>query len=867
MNGPLTGSRLAHFEVLDKIGEGGMGLVYRARDVNLDRLVALKVLPPAAVADPERKRRFIQEARTASSLNHPNIVTIYEIAADRNIDFIAMELVPGKTLDQTIAGQPLPIKDTLKYAIQIAGALAAAHSAGIVHRDLKPGNVMVTPAGSIKVLDFGLAKLTERLNPSDSAPTLTVHTDPGAIVGTVAYMSPEQAEAKHIDARSDIFAFGAVFYEMLTARRAFQRESKAAMLSAILREDPAPIPQHPEEARIVDRCLRKDPSRRFQSATDLQAALEDLLDESAIKQTSVAHRPWIALALVPALAALSAYLWLKQPPAPAAELKVVPLTSYPGTESFPSLSPDGNQVAFFWSGEKPADAGVYVLAIGSNAPPLKIAGNDATQPVWSPDGRWIAFVRTRGDGKLDVSIVSPLGGPERKVTEIGPLPTYLLSRYIGWGEDSNTLIVSDVQPPSPAAGLFVVSLESGEKRRVTQADPSDIGDSAPVIAAGGHTLLFCRASSYNLAVWLSLPISQGLIPEGPAKPITPRKDFSGGAAFTLDGAEIILGSSRGSPGGLWRAPSRGGDAVRIPFVGEFGQYPSISGHAGGGAARLVYAKVYSDLNIHRLDLSSPALPPVQFAASTLAEMNPQYSPDGARVVFGSDRSGDLEIWVSDRDGGNPIQLTRLQASLTGSPRWSPDGQTIVFDSNLEGRTDVYLVSASGGQPRRLTHGPAICRVPSFSRDGRWIYFNSNRGNGDQIWKIPSKGGNGIQVTRNTGYVAFESTDGQWLFYTQFPRDASPIWKMPVSGGEPVKVLDGVFVRAFQPIDSGIYWIGFEKDSLFLHFYDFAGKKSTTIAPVGSRLYVGLAISPDRRYALFARTDTSIADLMLVDNFR
>src|SRR5580765_4188598 len=282
----MIGKTISHYRILEKLGEGGMGVVYKARDTHLDRLVALKVLPPEKVADPERKRRFVQEAKAASALNHPNIITIHDIASENDIDFIVMEYVQGKTLDQLIPRKGLRLNETLRFAVQMADALAKAHSAGIIHRDLKPTNVMVTDDGLVKVLDFGLAKLTEVSNSEEaSTRTLRHETDEGTIVGTVSYMSPEQAEGKKVDARSDIFSFGSVLYEMVTGRRAFHGDSKLSTLSAILKEDPNPVssivPDVPRDLeKIISRCLRKDAERRFQTMADLRVALEELKEES-----------------------------------------------------------------------------------------------------------------------------------------------------------------------------------------------------------------------------------------------------------------------------------------------------------------------------------------------------------------------------------------------------------------------------------------------------------------------------------------------------------------------------------------------------------------------------------------------------------
>ena len=285
----MIGKKLQHYEIVAKLGEGGMGVVYKARDARLDRFVALKVLPPEKTADPDRKRRFMQEAKAASALNHPNIITIHDIGEAEGVTFIAMECVEGRTLDQLIGPKGLKLDEAIKFAVQIAGALAKAHAAGIVHRDLKPSNVMVTGDGLVKVLDFGLAKLSEPAAPVELAVTRTLApvTQEGVIAGTAAYMSPEQAEGKSVDARSDIFAFGALVYEMLTGRRAFQRGSQASTIAAVLLEQPEPVagimPDTPRDLeKIIARCLRKDPAQRFQGMADVQVALQELSEDVAL---------------------------------------------------------------------------------------------------------------------------------------------------------------------------------------------------------------------------------------------------------------------------------------------------------------------------------------------------------------------------------------------------------------------------------------------------------------------------------------------------------------------------------------------------------------------------------------------------------
>jgi len=342
----MISQRLLHYEIVEKLGQGGMGVVYKARDTHLDRFVAIKVLPPEKIADPERKRRFVQEAKAASALNHPNIIHVYDIDQHAGIDYIAMEFVAGKTLGQWIGRKGLKLSEALKYAVQIADALGRAHAGGIIHRDLKPGNIMVDEHGLVKVLDFGLAKLTETAPPGEDEATRTLQptTEQGTIVGTTAYMSPEQAEGKRVDARSDIFAFGSLLYEMLTGRCAFERDTRTSTLAAILTQEPPPLgPEVPPDVeKVISRCLRKDPGRRYQHMDDLKLALEELKEESDSGKLTAAQAPvrprshrflWpaaVAVAVL-ALAAGSIFLWQRVHAAPLTDKDVLVLADFTNT--------------------------------------------------------------------------------------------------------------------------------------------------------------------------------------------------------------------------------------------------------------------------------------------------------------------------------------------------------------------------------------------------------------------------------------------------------------------------------------------------------------------------------------------------------
>lgn len=889
--------RLLHYEIVREIGHGGMGVVYLAHDTHLGRMVAVKVLPPDKVADPSRKRRFIQEAKAASALNHSNIITVHDVNCDDGVDFMVMEYVDGETLDARIPARGLRPSLALKYAIQIADALAAAHGAGIVHRDLKPSNVMVTAEGRVKILDFGLAKLVDASALSPEAPTFSASavTGEGVVMGTASYMSPEQAEGRKLDSRSDIFSFGSLLYEMVTGQQAFAGNSILSTLTKILHEDPKPtselVPSIPPDlAKVISRCLRKEPARRCQYMADVKVALEDIQEESASGPQAQAgrtawRRRWVWMTIPPVLLAGGFLAWrqlrvsdVPEPP------RAVPLTAYPGAETHPTISPDNNQVAFSWSGANQDNNDIYVLLIGS-AGLLRLTTDPAADfsPSWSPDGRWIAFVRGPRPGRCEVRLVSPLGGPERMLAEVHVRQSDVTPPYLAWLPDGNSLIAVDSPGPHEPDALFVISADSGEKRPLTLPERPALGDSNPAVSPDGRFVAFRRHPSSGLYV---LALAEGATAAGTIRRLTPVAMSAGHSTWMPDGKTILFAAQ----GSLWKVDASGAGApTRVPFVGDGALMPVLSRSQPDRPARLVYVRASFDPNIWRVDTSAPgrpaSSPPVAAISSTLMDSNAQFSPDGRRVAFYSNRSGSGEIWIADPDGSNAVQLTSMRAPFSGSPRWSPDGQTIAFDANLDGQYQVYVVAAAGGKPRRLTPQQGNNHVPSFSRDGRWVYFSSSRSGEVQIWKVPVSGGDVVQVTGNGGFAAFESMDGAHVYYTQTPTSASALWRVPTTGGAPVKVLDGVIQRAFAVLERGIYYIeaaaerepgppvlGFAGRPSWtpgarLRFFDFATRTSAVVSNLGERISIGLTASPDGRVILYSRIDSPMNDLMLVENFR
>jgi Tol biopolymer transport system component/tRNA A-37 threonylcarbamoyl transferase component Bud32 len=860
-----------------------MGEVYRARDTRLGREVAIKVLPADRLHDETRRRRFIQEAQSASALNHPNIVTIHEIESADDIDFIVMEYVKGASLDTLIPRQGMPLAELLRIALPVADALAAAHARGIVHRDLKPANVMVGDGRTVKVLDFGLAKLVSD-NESGSGDTATVTqivaadlSTPGAILGTAAYMAPEQASGGHVDARSDIFSFGTMLYEMATGTRAFAGTSVADTLAAVMRAQPTPptavVASLPRELeRLILRCLRKEPERRYQTILDVRNELQEIKEESdsgtlGASSARPARRRWLPVAAALAVSLLVvggvAYRFLRKGAAPELPaMRVVSLASLNGMQLGPQLSPDGEQLVFAWDDAKEYKAGwdhfdQYLKLVGSSE--LRRLTNNPGRTWsggWSPDGHQLA-VFTQKDKGSAISILSPITGAQRKLLEA-------LALAVEWAPDGQLLAVLLEGAPN-GQGIYAIPQDGGAPRLMMAPTKPGTFIGSFSIARDGHHMAFtsCQADC-ELDV---VALDEHLKPTSSPQRLADRLWGPGNPTWARDGASVIYTLEPANEQFyLWRAWIDGSRAPeRLELAGLGARMPTL---ASSGNPRLVFARVLNSIGVYTLE-ATPRL----VLSNTFWDIEPEYSPDGARLAFASSRSGEgLDVWVSSADGSNARQLTHGPGRFQAVPSWSPDGRRIVFESRApDGRFSLWIIDADGGIPHRIPidKGPGNQAAPTWSHDGRWVYFNGFDQNTTGVWRVSAGGGTPERVTKGgNAFVAVESIDGREVVYKD-KLDEGPLLAQPLAGGAAHPLVPCVPGANFTVGRAGIYYAECgEGPQRQLHLLDASGRDhvlGTTHDPWGFGLNRP-AVSPDGKTILVLRQTLS-SSLWAIENFR
>jgi Tol biopolymer transport system component/predicted Ser/Thr protein kinase len=739
-----VGTRLGPYEILAPIGAGGMGEVYKARDTRLERTVAIKV------AAAKFSERFEREARAVAALNHPHICTLHDVGPD----YLVMEYVEGQPLKG-----PMPVERAVEYARQILDALDAAHRMGIVHRDLKPANILVTKNG-VKLLDFGLAKAERVKATSASKETVTQSiTQEGTILGTLQYMAPEQLQGKAVDARSDLFSFGCVLYEMLTGKRAFDGESAPSVIASVLEREPGPLEVSPPLERVVRRALAKDPEQRFQNARDLKAALEWALEPQAASAPKTTRRwRWIAAALVVgALAGAWGMVRLRQPASadrvfwvdinPPERGRFVPLGNTVGGSA---LSPDGRTVAFVAAVN--GKTGLWVRALDVPTARLLPGTEGAADPSWSPDSKSIAFSAGTKLQRIDAA-----GGPPVTIGDRGATP-----RGAAWSTDGQIVF------GSAGGALFRVPASGGTPSPLTRLDVSlgEVSHRFPQILPGGRFLYWA---------WADKPENSGVYVATFAKPTERvfllRTETAAIFAPGGDGKNYLLWLRGGTLLAQELAPDTPklrGEALAIagaiPSAGAFGVMPVFASATG----QLLYNGASSSGQFTWFERAGRLL-------ALVGEENAysfpfRLSPDGRRAVATRDRPGGNDLWVLDMEGG-PARRFTSSSALNGYPVWSPDSRTILFTTAAQ--RIIRKDSGGSGGEERVTEGTNQQYANDWSRDGRFlIYMENDPDTQRDLWTLPfTTEGKVPENAKPTPYLRTEFNENN----ARFSPEPSPRW--------------------------------------------------------------------------------------------
>ena len=866
-----AGTKLGPYEILAPLGAGGMGEVYRARDTQLGRDVAIKLVGETLANDPENLARFEREARLLAAVNHPNIAAIYGIEERSGMRFLVLELVEGEPLDAMLASGPLGVTPSLEIGRQIADALSAAHEKGVVHRDLKPSNVVVSSSGRVKVLDFGLAKdVEEQAAAGSRVVTSPAMTAAGTILGTPAYMSPEQARGKPVDRRTDLWSFGCVLYEMLCGRRSFGGDTVTDCLAAIVERDPdwtaLPRTTPAPVRRLLRHCLEKDPERRLRDAADARLEIEEAL-APARRGNGGRRLGVLALAVV---AAIAVFVVARRPSSGRAPTPTLSqLTSAEGIEDSPAWSPDGRSIAY--AGEAGGVRKIFVKRLGEGEATMLTTkdGFDDIQPAWAPDGKTVAFVRAREQGRRlepgdvfglysggDIWTADVATGKETQLLEAAANPSFASdgrlavdAAWVGppriwitdaaghnpqqattdvseavdhvrprWSPDGKHIVFQNVERTK--FDVRVVDLASKQLTWVTNDLPRDV---QPVWSPSGRFIYFTSDRAGGLNLW-RVAVSPTGAPQGPPQQLTT------GAGQDLDAAIS-------------------GDGKRLAFA---------------------ILKQNADLWVLPLEPSSgqPNGAPRELVATTREDSRGAWSPDGKRVAFNSDRDGDMNIWVRDLQDGSTRALTRGPGG-DYQANWSPDGKSIVFFSSRSGNADIWKADVASGALTPLTHDPSIDVNPFYSPDGKWIAFQSDRSGRLEVWVMGADGTSPRQLTRTgvSGHFLRWTSEGSGVVFRCPCGGKSQTMRVGLDGGDPqptAEVAGGAHM-SFSPDGSRIA--------------DVVGHKTVWISPLGggkpsqvfafddpdSRIDYPVW-SPDGTALLFDRFRPQGGDIWLMENF-
>jgi eukaryotic-like serine/threonine-protein kinase len=759
----MLGTTLGPYTLLAKLGEGGMGEVYRAHDTRLNRTVAIKVLPNHLANDPLARSRFVREGRALAALAHPNLVAIYDVGTADGVSFAVMELIDGETLRDKLLHGRLPVRRVVDYAVQIARGLAAAHDKGLVHRDLKPANIIVAADGHVKILDFGLAKT---IDPSERGADLrpdaetAVQTDPGMVMGTVGYMAPEQVRGLTTDARTDLFAFGAVLYEMLTGRRAFERESPAETMTAIVKDDPSamsPTLDIPLALdRIVRRCLEKRPEDRFRSAADLAFQLETLSSPTGKIEPVVSEvAPSVPrFSMFPAAALFGAGIvvgWLvlarivpthpSEPPPAGARISTI---TFSGSDLLPAASPDGRTIAFMSA--RDGISRIWLRQLQTGEENALTTGLDRA-PRFSPDGASILFARRDGQ---DSSLyrIPVLGGQPRKLID--------QALEGDWSADGTRLaFIRQVK-----GGDWRVGVAAADGTGISEAkDASTTALRAPRWSPDGRSIVVVQSGIQATIRDRLLVFDASTLTASQVDPIE-----TGGQLSTVQwsGADFLYAQN---PDVTSYAPEsrvvlqhRSGGGRTLAWVPAV-----IDGFELLRDGSIVFDTSTNRQNLRELEWTPSGLSTGRWLTrGTSADRQPAYSPDGKWIVFSATRNGNLDLWITSPETGETRRVTDDKAQ-DWDPAFTPEGKQLIWSSNRSGHFEIWIAEADGRNARQLSHDGFDAENPTMTRDG-WVIYSANFGQNQGIWKIRPDGTQGTRVMAGINAHPEVSSDGQYVLY-------------------------------------------------------------------------------------------------------